>query len=281
MSDAPDSGDRVIGLLPRPGGPLALHGLYLRHELYRLGRPGRPYVYTNFVSSLDGRISWKNPATGYREVPPPCVSRHDMRLYNELAANADLMIASSRYLRGAAAGRAAGMLSLGEDARELVAWRRQRGLTDYPRVAVVSSSLRLPERGRLAPELGEILVLCCGEPDRQRREQAERQGYRVLPCGPSAGLDGAALIDALEGESCRSVYSVAGPRVHAALLRAGRLDRLYLTLAQVLLGGADFDTLVSGDGLEPARRFGLAELYHDPNEADGTAQLFAVLDRLE
>jgi riboflavin biosynthesis pyrimidine reductase len=267
----------VLRLFPQPGGVAALRGLYLGHELYRRALSDRPYVYTNFVTSLDGRISWKNPRTGYREVPPACANERDLHLYHELAANADVILASSRYLRGAAAGRAAGMLSLGGNAPELVAWRRARGLADYPRVAVVSNSLKLPDRDRLEPELGEVLVLCCGDPDRRLRRQVEAQGYRVVQSGPITDIDGRELVAALHRESCRTVYSVAGPRVHAALLQAGVLDRLYLTLAQVLLGGTDFDTLVSGASLSPARTFALSELYHDTGGTTG--QLFAVLDR--
>lgn len=281
MNSSVESQACIQRLLLQPGGSLGLRGLYLAHELHRLAKDDRPFVYTNFVSSLDGRISWKNPATGYREVPPPCANAHDLRLYHELAANADVVLASSRYLRGAAAGRAAGMLSFGADAGELVAWRRDRGLSDYPRVAVVSSSLKLPDRARLESALGEILVLCCGEPDKRRRDEAEHQGYRVMQCGLNREVNGDEIISALGRESYRTVYSVAGPRIHAALLRAGRLDRLYLTLVQILLGGTDFDTLVSGETLMRPQGFTLRELYHDPTGAGGIGQLFAVLDRLE
>jgi riboflavin biosynthesis pyrimidine reductase len=273
---------RVQRLLPHSIAAVELRGLYLRHDLHRLAKPGRPYVYTNFVSSLDGRISWKNPQTGYREVPPACANARDLRLYHELAAHADVILASSRYLRGAAAGRAAGMLNLGEEAAELVAWRRAQGLSDYPRVAAVSNTLKLPDRARFGPEMGRILILCCGKPDPHRRKQAESQGYQVLECDTSGEMDGGALVAALRDQGFRTIYSVAGPRVHAALLRADRLDRLYLTLSQVLLGGTDFDTLVSGETLAPPRRFALSELYHDPEGLAGTGgQLFAVLDRLE
>ena len=158
-----------------------------------------------------------------------------------------------------------------------MAWRRARGLADYPRIAVVSSSLKLPDRDRLEPELGDIAVLCCGEPDRRVRGRAEAQGYRVVHCGPGTDIDGGQLITALHRESPGAVYSVAGPRIHAALLRAGVLDRLYLTVVQVLLGGTDFDTLVNGEAVAPAQAFALSELYHDTYGASG--QLFAVLDR--
>lgn len=264
-------------LFPEPGGPRQLRGLYLGHELRTRGRPGRPFVYTNFIGSLDGRISWKNPR-GYREVPPVCANPHDLRLYHELSAQADVLVTTARHLHGAAAGRAAGMLTFGESAEELAGWRRTRGLTPYPRIAAVSASLRLPERARLHPGLGEISVLTWGPAGEALRLRAEAQGYRVLVCGAEPQIDGAGLLHAL-GDDCRTVYSVAGPLVHSALLRAGRLDRLYLTLVQLLLGGDEFDTATSGPQFAPPPAFRLAELYHDPAKPDGKGQLFAVFDR--
>lgn len=97
---------------------------------------------------------------------------------------------------------------------------------------------------------------------------------RVYPLpGGSCELQGLFLAHPLRERAA------AGPRVHSALLRAGRLDRLYLTLAQLMLGGEDFDTPTTGDYFSPVPGFSLAELYVDTVEPDGVGQLFAVLDR--
>jgi riboflavin biosynthesis pyrimidine reductase len=262
----------VRRLYPDPA-PCMLDGLFLGHELHLRGQRGNPFVYTNFISTLDGRISQQNPR-GYREVPPACTNPHDLRLYHELTAQADVVLTTSRHLKAAASGRGAGMLGFGDWAAELVQWRTQRKLPPHPRIAAVSGDLDLPERARLAAELGAITVITVagGKP-----EQAEAKGYRVITCGGPT-IDGRLLIEAL-GPECRTVCSVAGPRVHSALLRARRLDRLYLTLVQLLLGGDEFDTLTAGAGFAPPAAFSLVALYHDPAEPQGTGQLFAVLDR--
>jgi riboflavin biosynthesis pyrimidine reductase len=271
-------GPTVLRLFPLPGKYCALPGLYLAHDLRARGLPGHPLVYTNFVSSLDGRISWRSPQ-GHREVPPAIGNPHDLRLYHELSAQADVLLTSSRHLQATAAGRSPGMLSYGEHARGMLKWRAGRGLAPYPQVAVVSNSLRLPDRDSLGSISGEITILTWRKVSAGERRVVEKQGYRLIACGSGGAIDGASLVDALGGE-CRTIYSVAGPGVHSALIRAGCLDRLYLTLTQVLLGGDEFDSLTSGEHFSPAPGLALAELYSDPAEPDGKGQLFAVLDRL-
>jgi riboflavin biosynthesis pyrimidine reductase len=269
-----DTTARLRRLTPA-GVEVALHGCFLSHRLHERGACGRPFVYTNFIASLDGRISWKNPA-GFREVPPACSNDHDQRLYHELAAQADILITSSRHLRAVAAGRGAGMLTLGEHAAELANWRRASGLTERPRVAVVSAKLDLPPREQLPDIAGEITVLTWGHAEPRRLAEARARGYEVQVCGGGPHIDGLQLLAALN--QCQAIYSVAGPQLHTALLRAGRMDRIYLTLVPLLLGGDDYDTLTAGTPLSPPPCYELSELWQDESEPKGCGQLFAVFD---
>lgn len=265
----------TLARLVPPGKGRALQGCYLDHRLHERATPGAPFVYTNFIASLDGRISWKNPQ-GFREVPPACSNPHDLRLYHELTAQAEVLLTSSRHLRAAAAGRGSGMLCFGDHAAELTAWRRNNGLPDRPRVAAVSAELDLPPRDRLPGLVGGITILTWGRPEAKRLARARRQGYEVRVCGEGPEMDGAELLAGLG--ACRAVCSVAGPRVHTTLLRAGRLDRLYLTLVPLLLGGESVDTLTAGGPLVPPPCFELTELWQDAQEPPGCGQFFAVLD---
>ena len=45
---------RLQRLYPAPAEPAALTGLYLRHALHRRSQP---FVYANFIASLDGRVA--------------------------------------------------------------------------------------------------------------------------------------------------------------------------------------------------------------------------------
>jgi riboflavin biosynthesis pyrimidine reductase len=269
-----DPAPRLKRLVPA-GADALLSGCFLGHRLHRRGASGKPFVYTNFIVSLDGRISWKNPQD-VREVPPACSNAHDQRLYHELAAQADILLTSARHLHAAAAGRGTDMLTLGADAAELTAWRQMNGLTPGPRVAAVSAKLDLPPRERLPGIAGEITVLTWGSSEAGRLAEARARGYDVRVCGEGPDIDGHQLLAALA--PCKVVCSVAGPKVHSALLRAGRMDRIYLTLVPLLLGGEVFDTLTTGAPLCPPPCFGLSELWHDELEPKGCGQLFAVFD---
>jgi riboflavin biosynthesis pyrimidine reductase len=96
---------------------------------------------------------------------------------------------------------------------------------------------------------------------------------------PDIALDGRAIVEALGACGYGRVYSIAGPRVTHALLAADVVARLYITLAQLALGGLEFDTLTLGGPLALPARFVLYELYYDAAAPEGAGQLFASFDR--
>lgn len=265
----------VLRLYPGPCQAEALTGLFLRHDLRRQGEG--VFVYSNFLTSLDGRISLADPVTGRRRVPPATSNPHDLRLYRELIAQADVVITTSRHLRGMAAGRQPDMISLAGEA-DLLAWRRERGLSQQPALAVLSARLELPPVSRLPAQATAPLVLSWAELSSEQRASLKRAGYEVLQCGTGPDLDGRQLCRALAARGQRYIYSVAGPMALTALLRAGVLDRLYLTWALRMLGGRSFDTLTRGPRLQPPRDFAVRALYHDAADPQVPAQIFAVLD---
>jgi hypothetical protein len=60
---------RVLRLYPDPFAEVPLRGLYLDHHIHTLGRHGEPFVYANFLSSLDGRIAVEDGCTGASYIP--------------------------------------------------------------------------------------------------------------------------------------------------------------------------------------------------------------------
>ena len=63
------------------------------------------------------------------------------------------------------------------------------------------------------------------------------------------------------------------------LLAAGRLNRLYLTYANRILGGDPFSSIVDGPLLDPAVDMTLGAVYYDAQAPDGLGQLFVQYDR--
>src|SRR4051812_17752639 len=95
--------DNLIRLYPPPAEEQSLEGLYLAQDVRLLAQGRRPFVYTNFVTSLDGHISEPSDTQG-RQVPKAIANSHDWRLYMELVAQADVLITTERQLRAMAAG---------------------------------------------------------------------------------------------------------------------------------------------------------------------------------
>jgi len=80
---------QILELYPQTGTARALDGTYLDHNLHTLGTSEQPFVYANFVSSLDGRIAVVEAHTGESYVLEDLTSSHDWRLFQELQAQAD------------------------------------------------------------------------------------------------------------------------------------------------------------------------------------------------
>jgi len=106
----------VTRLIPAPQEELPLHGLYLQHQLHRRGSSGQPFVYSNFITSLDGRIALAGEHRHSHEVPDSITNPRDWRLYQELAGQADILITSGRYFRQSVIGEAQDRLPVGNQA---------------------------------------------------------------------------------------------------------------------------------------------------------------------
>ena len=87
------------------------------------------------------------------------------------------------------------------------------------------------------------------------------------------------MIDGLSGQGYNTIYSASGPKLLHMLASANVLDRLYLTTAHRLLGGAPFSSILEGSLLDPIPSFHLQALYLDLHALDGGGQMFAVYDR--
>ena len=269
----------VWRLYPGPVAECPLAGRFLDHDLRRFAGAGRPFVYSNFITSLDGRIAQRDPRTGRRGVPPAIANVRDWRLFMELVAQADVLLVSDRLLRAVAAGRHTALIDLEADGLEdLIQWRRERGLVRQPVLATVTRDLDIP-----APDLAQrytrdLLALTPEETPDRRIRALERDGVEVVRAGPGPYVTADALVRALAERGLTRIYSLAGPRMLHTLAAGGQLHRLYLTTAHQLLGGEDFDTLTRGPGLEPAPGFVPKEIYWDPAAPEGAGQLIQVLE---
>lgn len=273
---------RALRLFPGPAAPVLLRGLYLDESLRPAGTPGRPFVYASFIASLDGRISLPDPDTNTPKPPEEITNPRDWRLFQELAASADVLVTSGRYMRDLAAGAAQAGLPIGEkpEFADLIEWRRTRGLAPQPAVTIVTDTLNIPISESLLGSGRPIYVATGSAADTSRAEALTARGVRVLKLGSGTRVEGQALIAALTREGFGNIDMTAGAELLNTLLADGAFDRLYLTQACRILGGRLFDTLLKGRALDPPADFKLRSLCYDAGEDNAFEQLFAVFDRV-
>jgi riboflavin biosynthesis pyrimidine reductase len=268
----------LLRLFPAPVETVPLEGLYLAQALRTRGDPARAFVYSNFIASLDGRIALKSSHTGSYIVPDAIANPRDWRLFQELAAQADVVITSGRYARQLAEGSAQDVLPVSEKSQyqDLLAWRQAQGLTPQPAVVIVSASLEVPITDAFLRGGRSVFVATGSKADAARVRALKQCGVSVLYAGTGRGVQGRSLIEALQQQGLRTVYSTAGPQVLATLLADRLLDRLYLTQVHRLLGGEGYATLIKGARLCPPADFELCALYYEAPAGDQVGQIFSI-----
>jgi riboflavin biosynthesis pyrimidine reductase len=275
--------DNVTRLYPLPPVEHPLDGLYLAHDMRSLAREGdRPYVFTNFVTSLDGRIAIPEGEDQHMTVPRAIANPRDWRLFQELAAQSDVMITTGRYLRDYAQGQAQEIVNVNRPRfADLRAWRESHGLSPRPDLAILSLSLRFEIPDTLTENGRRATVYTMANPDPARVKEIEAQGVQVVAGGERERVEARIMVAHMAEQGYRFIYSASGPEIMHLLLAGRVLDRLYLTYANRILASEIFATLVRGPRLHPPADFSLNTLYHDPVGLDGLGQLFASYDVVE
>ena len=207
-----------------------------------LGRPWehaageRPRVLVNMVATLDGRITIDGRSG-------PIGGDGDHAMFHALRTVVDAVLAGTGTLRAERYGRLV-------RAPERRARRAALGLAEDPIALLISRSGDLPFDAPMfdAPEQHIVVATIPGAPPfpsvaarLERLELADPQPAAVLR-------------ELRARHGVRTVLCEGGPTLNRALLAAGVMDELYLTLGPLLAGGDDALRLLAGEPLpEPAR----------------------------
>ncbi|HEY8159550.1 MAG TPA: dihydrofolate reductase family protein [Methylobacter sp.] len=262
----------LLRLYPESYEKFSVKGLYLAHQLHKLGTAEFPFVYANFLSSLDGRIAVEDAAQGTTHIPKHITTASDFALFMELHAQADCIITHGGYMRALGEGRLGNILQVNDKAH--LDWRRNNGLKPHPDVIIASASLNFPPHNSLH-EYGQSVYIATGknaDPDRVRYWRD--LGYSIFFAGDDHNVHGAPLVHALSGLGYKSIYLVAGPQMLDTVIREKQLSRLYLSMTHQLIGGKDFRTLLTGDMLGPEGNLMLEALYYEQDAPPGSGQFF-------
>jgi riboflavin biosynthesis pyrimidine reductase len=197
--------------------PLSPDGLV---ELYP-GGPD-PTLRVNFITSLDGAVSVDGLSGGLH-------GPGDREIFETLRMVCDALIVASGTVR-AENYRA---LRLTEPAR---AWRRARGLPEFPLMVIVSGSLDLDLGQPVfadAPIRPIVVTRSSAPVDRVAEVSAIAE---VLAVGDDA-VDLPAAVAALHERGATQLLCEGGPRLLGALVAADLVTELCLTVSPLLVGG--------------------------------------------
>ena len=272
--------DKVIRIFPEPHEPLPLYGLYLNHEIAVKQQRQSPFVYANYVVSMDGRIALTHPKTGEKKIPEAIANKSDWRLYQELAAQADVLVSSGRYMRDMADTDSQEALPVSENGQfaDLLDWRQSHGLSRQPAVAVVTSSLDLPWQ-KICQKLDRpVYAVTTGRVSNEDSAKLISLGINIIHAGNSDRVEGKKLVNGLREHGFFNIYVIAGPKVLGTLIASNTLDRLYLTQVHKLVGGRQYDTFLETSYLENPVELKLRCLYRNVSTDRAIEQSFAVFD---
>ncbi len=268
--------NQLLRLFPTPSETIPLRGLYLKEKLHLRGEPGHPFVYANFLSSLDGRIALEDEA-GVPYLPKSLTTEDDFRLFLELHAQADCLVTHGGYLRALQEGRLGNILQVGvhDLGLDLPAWRKAQGLNPQPAIVVASASLDfpIPESIKTA---GQRLMIATGQdadPDRVREWEA--RGYEVIRAGAGEAVNGEVLSRCLSERGFNTLYLIAGPLMLESMVREAQLAVLFQTISHQLMGGEAFRSMVPGPTLGNVGQLRMTSLYYDVDAGSGVGQWFA------
>jgi riboflavin-specific deaminase-like protein len=189
---------------------------------------GRPFVYTNFAVTLDGRAAIEGRSG-------PIGTEIDTAMLVALRETCDALMIGAGTLRAERYGR----IPPGEGSR---AKRQRRGLAADPLVVVISGTLDVPwDSGLFTDGGGRVLIVTTSEeeiPETATPVDVMRMPRGDVEPGRPARIDLAAVMGRLRADhGVRSVLSEGGPRLHGTLIEDDLVDELFVTIAPVISGG--------------------------------------------
>lgn len=226
-------------------------------------REARMWVAINMAASIDGKIATK--ARG----PVKLGSAQDSRRMAEIRAEHDAVINGASTFR-------AYPLPLSVEPRDLVDARVSAGRSAQPISAVVSSRLDIPRATKWEKAREVERWIFCGKAAPEKVKRAlESSGVRVIR-SKSARPSAKEILSAFTKAGCKKLLLEGGGEFNAAFLEKGLVNRIYLTVAPLLIGGAESITFFEGKGFPRGKfpRFRLQEC----KEMNG--ELFLTYDRV-
>jgi riboflavin biosynthesis pyrimidine reductase len=205
----------------------------------------RPTVISNFVSTLDGVVSYNNAeAKGGGEISG--FFKPDTFVMGLLRAHADAVLIGAGTLRAAPDQAWSARFTHPESAADFGTLRAQLRLASEPTTVVVTASgdVDLSQKGLADPSVPVLIITTERGADSLRSSEPFPRHVDVVSAGRDT-VEPRAIIDELEGRGARVVLCEGGPTLYGQMLSAGLIDELFLTLAPQLAGRSDHEKRLS------------------------------------
>jgi riboflavin biosynthesis pyrimidine reductase len=219
-----------------------LRGLYLGQRLMQMSTEiGRSVVLADFITDKNGIV-----ATAYKpgrfHVPAGLRNPSDWGLFQELMAQADVIISGGAYFKSlATAGDSAQdilhQFERGKRFAELGEWRLSAGHEQRsPDVAIVTHDLDFDLTEARIGNRRRTMIFTTDEIANSAKGNALNSGNTVVIGSGEADVDASTMITTLsERMGYRVIMMASGPGILELLLAAKRLDLLYVTQAQLAI----------------------------------------------
>lgn len=198
--------------------------------------PDRPYTFTNFVTSHDGKISFDMPErSGGADVSRH--ADHDVWLMGLIRARADAILTGGGTLRVAKRHTWKPETVFPADRTAYAALRAAEGRAPLPLLVIVTGSGDLPADAAALQVPDQPLLIATTEAgaERARAILADHPdvSYHV---GPDKRVDWPELLADLRERGVQSLLSEGGARVYGDLIRARLIDEVFLTRSPIVIG---------------------------------------------
>lgn len=273
---------------------VSLEGLYLGQRSLEMSKKiGRSVVFANFLTDKNGVVA-KADKSAHFQIPLELKNASDWGLFQELMAQADVIISGGTYFKrlailGNATQDILYQFEPGKEFEKLGQWRLSAGYKKRsPDLAVVSHHLDFEFPEELIKSGRKIAIFTTDVMANSEKAKVLRNaGIPIIGSG-EAGVDGSRLIATLANEmGYRVIMMASGPGVLELLLAAKCLDLLYVTQAQLEIpfdDPATVQTILSGGKqVNELKEFSLSHQFVQGNVVteDGSliSQLYLRYDR--
>ena len=267
-----------------------LEGLYLDQRLMDIAAAiGRSVVLTDFLTDQNGVIA-KATKDGHFQIPVALKNSSDWGRYQELIAQADVIISGGSYFKRLATSQdVLYQFEPGNAFEKLGQWRLNAGYEKRsPDVAIVTRNLDFPLPEKLIHSSRRIVIFTTDAMAKSDKARSLSNVNTVIRGSGEARIEGGRMIATLAHDMGYSVIMmVSGPRILDLLLQAERMDLIYVTQAQVKIPFEDPSTvqtiLSAGKKVSDLKDFHLTHQFIQENvvteDASRIAQSFLRYDR--